>query len=269
MASTTYPLIQQGSFTVPAAFTGAAFTHVSHAKRVSPVDVTGSRLVSGAFAQDKAKEWRQELPIEEFIADGHVEKSKAYALAQLSTLAFSGAGLLIHVRQWRLHKHWPLVDVTNGSEKEWTWGIPVYSLQARGWAKSATGPVTGTLTDTVTLTVDQVGTIAWATGTTKIWALDSIQTDAPLGVGGGVPVAVSGLMQGAVTYTPGTNTFAWLFINPASVADDPLKLTCILDTDAESISHSALLYDHTFDCPSVTGGPIGYTCRMRFDKAAA
>lgn len=264
MASTAFPLAQQGLFSFSgSSFTGAVINQCSHVKAHEPVDVTGSRLSGGSFVQDKAKQWTQRLPVGDLVASGHVEKTKVYSHAQLSTLTLGT--FVVHIGEWRLRKLWPLVDVTNGSAKEWTWGIPIYSLQARGWAKATTGPVTGTAQCSASFVADQIGTIAWATGTTNIMKVEEVRTDVPLFRGGGIPVAISGLFHGGVTYSAGTNTFAWLFINPETTADDPLRLTATLDTDAESISGPVLLYDHVFTCPSILGGPITYDLNMRFD----
>lgn len=272
-SSTTFPLAQQGLFsftTAPSSgFSGAAILECRYIDQGRIVDVTGSKLISGTWTQQKSKQWVHGIPIREFVAQGVIENGSAdYALSQQSTITIGT--FTVQLAEWTLRKTWPLVDVTgsgSSDDAEWTWGIPVYSFQARGWA-TGSGPVlVGTESVTVSFAADDIGTISWASSPSKLLKVDQKQLSAPLYVGGAIPTAIAGKMHGDITYSAGSTDFSWLFINPASDPDDPLKEDAELDTDGEVLSHSVLLYDHTFKWSAATGGPTQYTLGMRWDKA--
>lgn len=269
MASTTFPLAQNGSFSFASpgsAFSGVVIHECRHSESHEVEDTTGTRIVGGAAVQDKSKQYVQRLPMGDLFARGVVEKAGVYAHAQQSNVTFSGNGFEVKVSEFKLRKFWPLVDVTHSTSKEWTWGIPIYTLTGRGWAHDA-GPGYDTAEDTVSLAIDQMGTVSWATVGNKVAVIQETAVVAPLGIGGGIPFAFSAVFRGDVTYAAGANSFAWLFINPASLDDAPLREVVTLDTDAQPVTGPVLLYDHTFNCPKVNGGPIDYQLRMRFDGA--
>lgn len=250
--STTFPLVQQGSFVPVAGTSGIRYKRISLQRNNSNQDVTASGDSSRVFIQG--------VPILGVSAAGYVgTAATTYGLAEASTITIGT--IKIQATVWRLRKFWALQNVTNSSDAEWLWYRPVVSLEAQGVATTSVGPLSSTQsTSTMTTAINGFGTIT-ASGLFKI---NTFGMQADLQNGGGVVCSFSGQYSAGVGYTAGLGgDFAWLFPSP----DNPVKGNLTMNTGGETITNSALFHDVTFSNPAVRGGEISVQSQMRFDKA--
>ena len=265
-ASTTYPLAQKGTFTLSGSTAvGFCVTHAQHQIQQTVQDATGVCRVGGNWVHGKSKRFVQGVPRQRFQISGLLANGSAKALSQSCSITLGTFAM--KPTQFQLSKRWPLVDVTGDLSEEYTVGVPQYTLSSlRGWA-TGSGPLVGTATATASMVIDTMGTVAFSSGD-ALMVVQQVGTQVNFMQGGAIPVGVFGQFQGDVAYTKGAAPvdWAWLFIAPNSVDDEPLKLTASLDTDGETITSSVLLYDVSFFVNLTTGGRVGFQANLVFDK---
>jgi hypothetical protein len=86
---------------------------------------------------------------------------------------------------------------------------------------------------------------------------------------GGSPFCTfSGRYSGEVTYTQGTydHNLAWLFIDPGSTNDTPARGTFTLDTDGQTRTGTALVYEVALSFNKTSGGAVRFSARARVDS---
>lgn len=281
-ASSTVPLFgQNADITVGAGVTGIAITQATPRYDRRIADITGSRIVSGVWTGDPAytRKWIHGVPVQEWLVRGYIERDanciQSTAIGSSITLTHGSAQLLLHTGNWRLRKFWPLDEITASSEAEWVNQRPLWSLGISAWGNS-TGPTSTATEQKVSMVYDDVGTVAWATDHTgastndgDLGKISGFGLSIPNRAGGGIPVQVSMLMHGALSYTATNNDLSWLFVNSGS-SDNPPKTTWQVDFDggsAESISQSVLWHDFTIFTNKSTGGANQFVARLRVDKA--
>lgn len=253
MASTTFPLLQAGSFTGPTSAANIKWTAIT-----GGVVAHNTRVVTGSG--DTAHVLIHGIPYREITVAGVVRQTSggSFGLGQSSTIT---QDLNVKCHDWVIRKYWPLEDVTGtgDTEKNWTWGIPWVGVNVRGTATSNFDE--DDLFDdsiSVSMAMNLFGTVA---GTLK---LDRGNFNAPYIRGGRVPFAFNGRISDGVTYSGSTN-FSWLFPSP----DSPLKETFTADIDTSAnISNSVLLYDVTIRASAQDGGELPIVAKMRFDQPA-
>lgn len=260
MSSTTYPLVQSGSFEAGSTV-NFHFHNISLGINEFRRNVTGTSSASS----DTSPVYIHGLPVNEVVASSsmRLESNSTYALGQASTMGTPG--IVMHPTEWTIRKRWPLFDVTGtgDSSKQWTNGLPVTTCAVRGIATNDLGGNFDDRSVTVGMVIDDFGTLA---GTA---ALDQKNIAANFKSGGPVPVSFSFAYTGeASAWTPTGTNYTWLFPTTAANAltGNPVRGTLALDIDTDTnISNAALLYDVTIHCSPRTGGDHRVTCRFRFD----
>lgn len=259
MASTTFPLIQNGSFTQPATGVNMRFNSVRPVRNENLRNVTGA----GSGTADATPFYINGHAVSEWVCSGflRLDSDGSHGLSQNSTFT-EPAEMAVHAHDWMIRRYWPLRDVTGSghTEKNWTWGLPQCVGSVRGTAVAGFGADFDVSQFTLATNIEDYGQLA---GTA---ALENKSLGADFMNGGHVPVNFAFRMTGAITYT-GT-TFSWLF--PTAPGDPPVgTLSLDIDDGANNIGSNGIIYDVTVRASAQRGGEIPVTCRIRQDQAPA
>lgn len=260
MASTTLPLVQSGSFN----WTDGSNTYDLHIEQVVAVRQESVQPVTGSSGgtTDTAHAYVHGLPLLEFVGQGFLRKADTtVGLGQSSSIA---PGLTVKAQQWAVRRYWPLEEVTgsdaNGTPatvKEFSWGFPVDFIDVPNGVIKTGGPNWTDNSVTVATTLNGFGVLS---GTLK---LEAKRIMAAMGRGGTPRVGYSGYYSGAVSFTAGSDNFAWLY--PTAPGNPPRgDLTLNLNT-GNNITGKVLLYDFTIQCAATDGGRLPILARFRGD----
>lgn len=250
MASSTYPLSQEATFTLPGSVDNLHLDRLRARRQENLRDVTGT---SGG-STDSSPVFIHGLPTKEIEGSGYVRQSSDSTYGDSGSSSYTAAMNIVPLN-YAVRKRWELADVTSGGPKEWLGRRPIVSVNVLGFIKSTYNEF-DTNSISVNLSMDKVGTL---TGTGKF---DSKTIEVLNRRGGHVPIEFGFVFSGDVSYT-GSN-FSWLF--SPSGSDLPQRGTLTLDPDTgNAISNSALAYDVTLRPSLRDGGEIRADCVFRFD----
>ena len=267
MASTAYPIISEGSFTISTMVT-LNFAEVRVVSRDPQFNVTGS--VGGAAADQTT--WQVgDIPVMDFICKGQILSGSDYGLSESGTIT---EGLNMDAGSWALRKSWKLHDVTTSGNagKMWESGLATVFVSASGWGQDTDGSNnigrdfdlgTNANETTVTTAMNQFGTLA---GPAKIMqkTISGRFRD-----GGPIPCSfLAHYSASSTTWSPTGSNFTWLFPSGTGNAfkGQAPEGTLTLDVDASTnIAENVIMYDIILQNNARDGGPILFEARLRAD----
>ena len=213
-----------------------------------------------------------EPTVEEMMGEGWAFTTR-YSSQQQSTITLGSVA--IHPDVWILRKSWPLYEISGSSpnfgesDKNATWDAapPTFTLQVQGEVLETSGPGLREKNIATTIFAEGIGTLTWDSTT----HVESFRMSNRFTVGGKPKASFNGKIEGkctvAGTPTDG-NDFRWL-LAPGGIHDDPVKGLFTLNTGAETITRSALMYDVTLKWDkALRGGRVTVSSKMRVDDGS-
>lgn len=258
----TYPLSHRGSITLPVAITHLHITMAQWSEQPGTMEITGDSARNNQYTLNGST---ANLTLRGYIG------GTVFGGAVASTMTLGT--MLILPDRWTLSKYWPLQEITGDSDggasqprRRWTWGTPTYSLSVQGTPKNATGPILSTRQQTAALAIDSVGDVNFVNGL----SLDSANLSLPVLRGGRAYCSISGRYDGAVSYTAGAaeHDLSWLLINTGLGYDAPPGGAMSIDTDAQAIAATALLYSMSIFFDKSRGSRLRFTAQLRINPAS-
>jgi len=259
----SFPLIQDGSLTLPSGTYTMCFAQTSVSLRNPLFNVAGA--CEGAAANHAS--YVHGIPTGEYVGVGFIKETgeATYGLAQASSMNLS-TSMNVKSQSWRVRRSWQLFDVTGSSggtaesAKTYTYGLPSTSLSVAGVAEAGYVADHANNSLAITTVMSQFGTLA---GTLKL--SDKMDT-ASHASGGPVPVRFGGEFSTKPTFTPLTSTgtnddFEWL-LGSAVVA--PVEGTLTLDIgDATDLAPNVLVHSVELSLAPRDGGSIRVKTLMK------
>ena len=266
VTSTTYPYSQQASFT-PIAGTGAI-------KYESIAWQTSQRLYDTTGFKGGTPECQSSYDfsptVEDMIGSGWAYTTR-YSFKQASLITLGS--VTIQPSMWIIHKTWPLYEVSGiqpmsgkcDNNAAWGAGPPVYRLTVHGHVLKPSGPGLREKHVSTVITAEGIGSISWDSDThVEIFKAKNDFSS------GGLPQAVfQGRVEGKCSitdYPTDGNDFRWL-LQTQGVTDNPVRGLFSLDTNAETVSANALMYDVAIKWEAADGGGhVTVNSKMRLDN---
>lgn len=248
-------------------------------------DTTGTR---GA-TPDVSRKFTDALPTKEATAFGTIFDQTAGTIGRNDAITTDlrqddNATLInIHPYDWVINRRWPLVDATggvldvdNGSEKEWHWELPITIIRLNTWVTSggpdwdAAGGLTGDWANpSISIKMDLLGTIACSNSGTGTAGTNNLRVQSVRSTeqfkGGLQGVEFTFLLNGILVYTAGDSDWSIVFDDSSAPKEPPRGTTTLTSVDGDGFTGTAIAHDVTIQGTRRRGGAMRCVVRHRFD----
>ena len=261
IADLEYAYSIAGSFTPIAGTSAIKYESINWRTNNRLYDATGFQ----GTTPDKSRNYDFGVPVEDMQGRGWAYTTR-YGSSQQASITL-GTVNMVPLR-WTVRKSWRLTPASGHgplgkdcSLSNWGYDTPTYDIACEGLVLQSDGPKVRSQRVSVSITSEGFGTMSWDNDI----HVSHFTIGNRLTKGTKVKCSFSGKVEGSVSYSDvpsDGNDFSWLFVG-AGVADPPVSGLFTLDTNAETITNNALMYDVTLRFLASTAHKVQIDTRMR------